>query len=241
MWTRAVRLIRFASIQEVLHHWRIYDESLTRRSIETINRQDQDIRARMLKELDIEYAKDEYLLCTWPGFLHRYEKSRWREKLGALKELLTEIISQNDRLRVYDTEAMRRAATRQYMFSLDLDDAYQEEDFMLPFEAIMDELLHYAEQKAGNRNICIFGLGRYGKQALPHYKKCFGARLVCVSDNDPNKWGKLFEGIECIPPDELNNELHVIIAAGYDGIIEISDKLFKRGHKNFMSFVPPLQ
>lgn len=66
------------------------------------------------------------------------------------------------------------------------------------------------------KNVCVFGLGTYFNDAFSSQdmKKKFHVNLL--SDNDPDKWGKTFESIKCIPPYELTNyeSLVVIIMLG---------------------------
>ena len=66
------------------------------------------------------------------------------------------------------------------------------------------------------KNVCVFGLGTYFNEAFSSQdmKKKFHVNLL--SDNDPDKWGKTFESIKCIPPYELTNyeSLVVILMLG---------------------------
>lgn len=66
------------------------------------------------------------------------------------------------------------------------------------------------------KNVCVFGLVTYFNEAFSSQdmKKKFHVNLL--SDNDPDKWGKTFESIKCIPPYELTNyeSLVVIIMLG---------------------------
>ncbi len=66
------------------------------------------------------------------------------------------------------------------------------------------------------KNVCVFGLGTYFNEAFVSQgiKKKYHVNLL--SDNAPDKWGKTFESIKCIPPNELTNyeDLIVIIMLG---------------------------
>lgn len=72
------------------------------------------------------------------------------------------------------------------------------------------------------RNVCVFGLGTYFNEAFAsqHTKELYHVNLL--SDNDPDKWGKIYEGIECVPPNELKNydDLLVIIMLGNPTSVE---------------------
>lgn len=73
------------------------------------------------------------------------------------------------------------------------------------------------------RNVCIFGLGQFFEDCANHID-----RYDCVSDNDPGKWGKQFNGRLCVPPSELTGleDLVVVIMIGeYRPIAEALEKL----------------
>ena len=50
------------------------------------------------------------------------------------------------------------------------------------------------------KNVCIFGLGRFFEEAFDTWnmKKLLNINVLC--DNNPEKWGKTFKGLPCIPP-----------------------------------------
>ena len=53
------------------------------------------------------------------------------------------------------------------------------------------------------KNVCIFGLGRFFEEAFDTWnmKKLLNINVLC--DNNPEKWGKTFKGLPCIPPEDL--------------------------------------
>lgn len=66
------------------------------------------------------------------------------------------------------------------------------------------------------KNVAVFGLGTYFREAFEsqNMKKKFNVSILC--DNDESKWGKYYEGIKCIRPEELKmyDDLVVIIMLG---------------------------
>ena len=104
-------------------------------------------------------------------------------------------------------------------------------DELSSFERVCDSIAKYD-------NVCVFGMGNYGQEILPFIKERLGKRLVCVSDNDPSKHGKLFFGVECVHPCELmksNDDLHVFVAVykANEIISDLSDKGFIVVNKQF--------
>lgn len=64
--------------------------------------------------------------------------------------------------------------------------------------------------------VCVFGLGTYFREAfrVKKVKERFHVTLLC--DNDSDKWGKQYEGIPCISPEELKtyDNVFVIVMMG---------------------------
>jgi SAM-dependent methyltransferase len=73
-------------------------------------------------------------------------------------------------------------------------------------------MVQEAKNAAHGREICIFCMGEIGNRLLPYFKDWFGVRLKYVSDNDPQKWGKAYYGIQCVSPDDLPRGICVFIA-----------------------------
>jgi FkbM family methyltransferase len=78
------------------------------------------------------------------------------------------------------------------------------------------------------KNVCVFGLGGYfrGTFASRKFKENLGVNILC--DNDPQKWGKVFEGLVCVPPDDLTklDDLVVIPLVGGQSIEGIRKQLY---------------
>jgi FkbM family methyltransferase len=53
------------------------------------------------------------------------------------------------------------------------------------------------------KNVCVFGLGRFFEEAFDTwgFKDAIGVNVLC--DNNPDKWGKVFKGLLCVPFEEL--------------------------------------
>jgi glycosyltransferase involved in cell wall biosynthesis len=65
------------------------------------------------------------------------------------------------------------------------------------------------------QQVCIFGAGNYGLR-LQQELQGRRIRIDYFSDNDSNKWGRMFEGIECVAPTslaELKETVLVIVAS----------------------------
>lgn len=66
------------------------------------------------------------------------------------------------------------------------------------------------------QNVCVFGLGTFFREAFTSKRVKEKYKVNLVSDNDPDKWGKEYEGLICVPPEELlkYEGLVVIIMVG---------------------------
>lgn len=80
-------------------------------------------------------------------------------------------------------------------------------------------------------NVCVFGLGTYFKEAFVSQKTKEKYKVNLLCDNDSEKWGKTFEGLKCVSPEELKNydNLFVIIMLGNP--IPVEKQLQKMGIK----------
>jgi FkbM family methyltransferase len=89
------------------------------------------------------------------------------------------------------------------------------------------------------KNVCVFGLGTYFNEAFSSQdmKKKFHVNLL--SDNDPDKWGKTFESIKCIPPYELTNYESLVVIIMFGNPVPVEKQLKDLGiqfiyHVNLM-------
>lgn len=78
-------------------------------------------------------------------------------------------------------------------------------------KSLFDEFFAKLEILSHNE-ICVFGMGNYGTQVLPILKKKLGDKILYVSDNDPNKHGKEYCGIKCVPPHKLDQNVHIFVS-----------------------------
>ena len=81
-----------------------------------------------------------------------------------------------------------------------------------PYEYLMEDILTEAKAKRQGRDLCLFCMGKIGQVVLPYFKNYFHGQLKYVSDNDLKKWGGVFEGVECLPPDRIPQNACVFIA-----------------------------
>lgn len=88
-------------------------------------------------------------------------------------------------------------------------------------------------------NVCVFGLGTYFREAFnPHStKEEYHVNILC--DNDPQKWGHIYEGIECVSPEELKkyDNLIVIIMVGNTMPIEQQLKALKIRYVTYIDLI----
>ena len=100
----------------------------------------------------------------------------------------------------------------------------------LPVEYIIDATLRKIDENLETSFICLYGLGRIGQAVLPYFKEYFKERLIYVSDNDKSKWGQLYSGCKCVPPEMISKTITVLVTTGYDSMVEIVAYMKKNGY-----------
>lgn len=79
------------------------------------------------------------------------------------------------------------------------------------------------EKQDGFRYICIWGVGNLGRPTVTAFRK-YNLRADFYCDNDCAKWGKEYDGIKCIPLEELlkikDETLIIICARAYNDIFK---------------------
>lgn len=92
------------------------------------------------------------------------------------------------------------------------------------------------EENIKNNNLFIFGASNAGKKAITYCEK-HNYKVTFVVDNNPNKWGKQFNGYKIISPEKLLeydlNNVVVLIASVY--LKEIAKQLVDMGIENIFS------
>lgn len=230
LWLRAVKAVRFANIQEVLGRYRVSAGNRTNAVEKVIERQRQQLLIKLFSELNIEYAGD-YTFSTWEYFSYIYGCEQWRPRLLKLRELLLHIFERNQMMHIYDGAVLRRYLQKYWLNQLDAPDECLGEDKKLPLAYIFDVIGGETEKKLpSDLNICLYGLGRIGKAALPHFAGYFGKRLICASDSDNSKWGNVYSGIACVNPIEIPKDTAIIVTAGYDAMSDVILQLNKKGY-----------
>lgn len=230
LWLRAIRVVRFANIQEVLGRYRVTSGNRTNSIEKEIERQRQQLLGKLLGGFDIDYAGD-YTFSTWEYFVDVYGYDQWKPRLLRLRKLLCDIFERNQLLHIYDGEALRISLQRYWLNQLDAPDKCLGEDRRLPLELIFDSIGEEAENKLPRGlDICLYGLGRIGKAALPHFVQYFGTRICCVSDSDSAKWGADYSGVRCVEPIEMPKGAAILVTAGYDAMAAIIPQLKGKGY-----------
>jgi 3-oxoacyl-[acyl-carrier protein] reductase len=86
----------------------------------------------------------------------------------------------------------------------------------------MESLREMREGFGGAGRLCLFGVGVLLENCLRQFKLSLGREPDFLCDNDPGKWGRLFHGVPCISPSELErlkDGMAVIITVRrYEGI-----------------------
>lgn len=80
-------------------------------------------------------------------------------------------------------------------------------------------------QKA--KNVCVFGLGTFFREAFYHYNMKEKLGVNILSDNNSEMWGKEIDGILCVPPQELTqyDDLVVIPLIGEAALKTVGNQL----------------
>jgi hypothetical protein len=229
LWSRAVHVVRFANIQEVLGLYRKHDGGLYDHCLTEIIMEEQSIFARSLSMLGIDYYA--YPRNLIHAHLNRLPMvfgvppDNWAERLRLLRGFFNHILSQNQQFQVYDQECLQHFLKGLWLACLDMNvdimDEYKYDKF--PFECIITDILKEADSISEGKDICLFCLGKIGCRVLPYFKDFFGERLRCVSDNDSSKWGRKFYGVTCVPPDSLPNNTCLLMTTAD---IIIADEVF---------------
>lgn len=98
---------------------------------------------------------------------------------------------------------------------------------------VTKDFVEYLKEKQKKYSYtCIWGVGNLGRPTAVEFQK-YGLKVDFFCDNNPQKWGKEFDGIKCITPEELygikDNTWIIICARAYK---EIYRQLNEMGYKN---------
>ena len=88
--------------------------------------------------------------------------------------------------------------------------------------AIENDTFNKARMVENAKNVCVFGLGTFFKEAFASKKVKENYHVNWLSDNDPAKWGKKVQGLPIVSPEKLKDieDLVVIIMVGNPSPIE---------------------
>lgn len=77
------------------------------------------------------------------------------------------------------------------------------------------------------KNVCVFGLGTFFREAFYHYDMKERLEVNLLSDNNSEKWGQEFDGILCVSPQELTkyDDLVVIPLIGESALKKVENQL----------------
>jgi hypothetical protein len=235
LWSRAVHIVRFANLQEVLGLYRKHSQGVYDTRLNEIISEDQGIFAASLSRLHINYYN--YPQNIMHAHLNRrillngVSVENWAGRLRQIGGFFNTIVTQNDKLNVYNHDLLKDSLMQYWLSALDINAsiACEMRYDKLPFEYIIEDILSEAGSRAQERDICIFCLGKIGKRLLPYFKKYFDDRLKYVSDNDESKWGEKFDGTECVSPMALPTDICVFAATAdfmiFKSVKEILDNI----------------
>jgi len=192
----------------------LFDETL-------ISTQDYDLWFRMLRKQSTIYVNEPLVI----GRIHREQGS---------KTITTHSKEQSQLhinfMKMLETEEIKSLYTSRYLFFFKMMNFYERNGIMgaydyahemfmmedipeqtsLKIKKLKEQLRELSNGKA--EKLCIFCAGDFG---INIYQE-LNYRLIkpdSFSDNNPNKWGYVLEGIHCIPPTELNKENTLLIVA----------------------------
>lgn len=88
--------------------------------------------------------------------------------------------------------------------------------------AIENDTFKKARMVENAKNVCVFGLGTFFKEAFESKKVKENYHVNLLSDNDPTKWGQEEQGLPIVSPEKLKDmeDLVVIIMVGNPSPIE---------------------
>lgn len=97
----------------------------------------------------------------------------------------------------------------------------------------------YIRSRVKNATVVLFGAGKIFHENQLYLREGFGAEYIV--DNNPVKWGEIFEGgIRCISPEELckiENVFVIITLLSKQEILEVKKQLKDMGIKHYYSFL----
>jgi glycosyltransferase involved in cell wall biosynthesis len=226
LFSRAVHVVKIANIPEVLLKYRIYAESNSVAKGEAFFESAGNIVSENLKRLGVEVSPAQRrLLAGFKSFLET------KEDLMQVADLFQAIMRANQDKKTYVPEILEYVLKRQYVF---LFTPMLKPDFS---DEIADVITQNAFVAGKGGKVVLFGAGKAFHDLAPCFLRRLGAGILCVSDNNPDKWGRRFFGLECLPPERLPRDVGVIVLAGYDNMTDIIRQLRDTGFSNVHPFV----
>lgn len=119
LWTRLLKVTKFATIPEIYGEYRVGNDNITRQKEAMIQLEMCSIVARQLKDnLSIDVSEDEYyLLNGWENIFSNMPENEKNEKLDKLRNLLLRIWNQNKKIKFYDSKALLDAISSKWRWS----------------------------------------------------------------------------------------------------------------------------
>ena len=82
-----------------------------------------------------------------------------------------------------------------------------------PFEVYNSKNIY--EELKSTKGVILFGTGNLGNIVLAALQKA-KINIICLTDNNKSRWGKIYNGYKVIPPSELintNNEVPILVSS----------------------------
>ena len=228
LFSRAAGLVLMANIPEVLLEYRVYNNNTTKQNIDRVISDYRIIITRTLeKNLSMAPKREQTVfLCSLKSYLTK------KGDIETARRLLNDIVTANDRQNFYNDDLLKNLLNKHYY---SLFSPYVKADF--PSE-ISDFITHEAYEM-GKKTV-LFGTGKVFEDISSYFIVKLGNNLSGVSDNDPQKWNKMFNGLKCIPPEQLPKDIGIIVLTAYSIMPEIIAGLKNRGFSNIKPFISPV-
>jgi glycosyltransferase involved in cell wall biosynthesis len=194
----------------------VFNESL-------ITTQDYDLWFRMLRHQKSIYVKEALVLSR----LHSTQSSKTMTCHQPEREQLyfeiMNALTEDEMVSMYGSVYNFYHRMSVFFKGGQMNDSYKYanqklQDSAIP-ENLSEELVslenYMKEFSAGKADrICIFSAGEYGIRLYQELRSKL-INIHCFSDNNPAKWGYLFNGIECVSPEslEIEKERTLVIVA----------------------------
>lgn len=159
------------------------------------------------------YDKADYLVFWMYFIINKDYYSAWKLTITAY-------------LKYKDTIFKKLAdKTSRKLFQSVRDELYKSQGIIFSFDKKnLGALQKYLVQR--KKTCVLFGAGSYGQRVIKVLNK-YDIKTKLILDNQKQKWGTLLDGLKIISPDDISQDMFVIIASTW--YKEISQQLVEKG------------